>query len=158
MKSLKDSCCRKHFNVEWMWGLVTNRQQIKRFGFTSLLFLKHYKHQMAPEPQSCCVCFLKFYQFFALPLTLFFWVDPFLIFLILFHHFIFMFCLLSVLIPCTYSPRVLSLTTSCSSSHPPLCFVLPCFLALLILCTCAVSKEQRWVTLWEIPSLLSSLW
>lgn len=30
MKSHRDSCCAKLFNVEWMWKLVTNRTQIKK--------------------------------------------------------------------------------------------------------------------------------
>lgn len=41
---------------------------------------------------------------------------------------------------------------------PSLRFVLPFSLALLTLCTCAVSTEQQWVTLWEIPSPSFSLW
>lgn len=156
MKSLRDSCCRKHFNVEWMWRLVTNRQQIEIW----LYFLVVPKALQTPGGAWATIMLFvlpqDFVSFFALPLTPFLWVFPFLIFLILFPHFIFIFFLLFVVV--LILPVFSHWLLPAPRPIPPLCFILPCFLALLILRTCAVSKEQRWVTLWEIPSLPSSLW
>lgn len=128
-----------------MWSLVTNGQQIKTFGVTALLFWRHYRHQVAPEQQAdnkavCPSSSLSLFFFFSLTLcslSVFLFSSFLHFFPLYFHLLLSVFTCLSVL---------LSLTTSCSPSvpSPPLCFVLPFFFrALLILCTCAVSKERR---------------
>lgn len=112
-----------------MWSLVTNRQQIKRFGVAALLFWRHYRHQVAPEPQednkavrppSSLNQFFSSHRLFPFCFSLFFF---------------------STLLSSLFSPSAfclyvsvctsLSLTTSCSPSipSPPLCFVLPFFLS-----------------------------
>lgn len=108
MTSQRDSCCRKHFNEEWMWSLVTNRQQIKRF------VVRHYRHQVAPELQQhnhvCLTTLVSFCSSFNLVLFLF----------VSFLLYLYVFPLYFHLVPfflCLYF--VLSLTTSCYSSHPP---------------------------------------
>lgn len=138
------------------------KQQIKTFGVTATLLLRHCRHQVAPEPpqhNAVCPSFSWSLFFFHSSSNL----VPFLFFsFLLFYtsfHLISIFCFLSprslsILLP------LLSLTTSCSLSHPPSLFRSP-FLSVLLswfCCTCAVSKVQRWVTLWEIPSPSSSLW
>lgn len=125
MKSLRDSCCRKRFHVEWMWSLVTNRQQIKRFGVTALLLLRHCGHQVAPELQlhKYAVCLNQLECVFCSSSDL----VPFLFF----SFFLFFFFIISTLFSSSaflLSVLIVSLfsqTTSCSTSHPPSLFRSP---------------------------------
>lgn len=154
MTSARDSCCRKHFNKEWMWRPVTNRQQIKRCGVTALLFLRHYRHQVAPElQQHNHVCLLFFCA--SSNLVLFLFSLSFFLKLLstLFSSSAFFLSLFSLSLSSLANYFLLLAPSPRSVS-----FSLSFFLALLILCTCAASKDQRWVTLWEIPSPSSSLW
>lgn len=118
-------------------------------------------HQGAPEPPRRLpvsvffVLFLSLGSQFCVSLSLFF------CFRTLFFHFIFLFCFLSFC-HCTFVSFLSRQLLPSPRPIPPLGFVLPFsslfFSALLILCSCAASKDQRWVTLWEIPSPPSSLW
>lgn len=113
------------------WDTPQNMScQLLRYSLSFLLFLN----------LSFCSVFV-FPLFFYITLSTLFSSSVFFLSIVLFLLF-FSFELLPALCP------IPPLTPFCSPFLS---------LSLLILCTCAVSREQQWVTLWEIPSPSFSL-
>lgn len=153
-------------SIETLW-CVMNVQSSNKWAADkeiwhySLAFLKALQTPggaWAATAQPCCMSVLQVKSVFLSSSNL----VPFLLFAFFLFLNFFSLCFHPLL-----SVNAGSVSTSLSSlakyflipvPSPPLCFILPFLLALLILCTCAFSKEQRWVTLWEIPSPSSSLW
>lgn len=154
MKSQRDGCYRNTSYMEWLWSLVNNTQPTKRLSSEVGLLWRNDRHQVAPE--------LLQHNLAACPSS-----RLLLCFSFLLTCLPFLFNILNTL----FSPFALCLPRYCLNFASPLpkgCFRLlvpsppPMFRSLflsplLILCTCALSKEQQWVTLWEIPSPSSSL-